>query len=504
MQALLGIDIGTSGCKALLLGVQGGVIATDTATYQLSQPRPGWTEQDPELWIEGARRAIAGALAKAPGVELICVGLSGQMHGLVPLDASHQVLRPAILWNDQRNEAECQQITEAAGGLQGLLAATNNRMLVGYTGGKILWMQHHEPELFARMTTVLNPKDYLRLRMTGEVATEVSDASGTGLFNVRSRHWATGLIEKVGIDPELLPPVFESQVVSGRVCSKGAELFGIPVGTPVVGGGGDSVIQTIGSGVIAPGELQTTIGTAGILAAALDSPQDNPDGRLQIFCNVAADKWHCMGVSLNAGGAMNWFRDTFCTGVDGVIPSFDQIVSAAAASQAGARGLLFMPYLNGERCPHPDPAARGAFIGLTACHNRGDMARAVMEGVVHALADMHALMKPLGIDGRVVKASGGGARSHLWRQLQADIFGCTVVTTEGAAEGAAFGAALVAGLAMEVWSDPSIAVGSCRGITCEQPDPSKAEVYARAHRIYRNLYPTLRATFVELGAPIFD
>lgn len=499
MQALIGIDIGTSGCKALLLDVQGAVIAADTATYPLSQPRPGWTEQDPQLWIDGARQAIAGVLAKAPGVQLLGVGLSGQMHGLVPLDAAHQVLRPAILWNDQRNAAECEWITETAGGLDGLLAATDNRMLVGYTGGKILWMQRHEPQLFARLATVLNPKDYLRLRLTGEVASEVSDASGTGLFNVRSRQWATGLIEQIGIDPALLPPVFESQVISGRVSVAGAQLFGLPVGTPVAGGGGDSVIQTLGSGVIAPGELQTTIGTAGILAAALDTPQDNPDGRLQIFCNVAADKWHCMGVSLNAGGSMHWFRDTFCAGVP-----FEHLAAEAAQSAPGAHGLLFLPYLNGERCPHPDPQLRAGFIGLTARHNRGDLARAVMEGSVHALADMHALMQPLGIDGHVVKASGGGARSQLWRQIQADLFGCEVVTTQGAAEGAAFGAALVAGLAVNVWQHPASAAASCRAITRQAPDGATSEVYARAHRLYRNLLPTLRDTFVELGAPLFD
>lgn len=499
MQALIGIDIGTSGCKALLLDVHGAVIAADTATYPLSQPRPGWTEQDPELWIEGARRAIAGVLAKTPGVELLCVGLSGQMHGLVPLDASRRVLRPAILWNDQRNAAECDWITETAGGLEGLLVATNNRMLVGYTGGKILWMQRHEPELFARTTCVLNPKDYLRLRLTGEVASEVSDASGTGLFDVRSRQWATGLVETLGIDPALLPPVFESQVISGRISPAGAQLFGLPAGLPVAGGGGDSVIQTIGSGVIAPGELQTTIGTAGILAAALDAPQDNPDGRLQVFCNVAADKWHCMGVSLNAGGSMNWFRDTFCTGA-----SFDQVMAEAGDSAPGAHGLLFLPYLNGERCPYPEPELRAAFVGLTGRHHRGDMARAVMEGAVHALADMHALMQPLGIAGRVIKASGGGARSPLWRQMQADIFGCDVLTTEGAAEGAAFGAALVAGLAVGVWADSASAAASCRAITRQAPDAATAEVFAQAHRIYHGLYPTLRDTFVELGAPLFD
>lgn len=499
MQALLGIDIGTSGCKALLIGTDGTVIAADTATYPLSQPRPGWTEQDPELWVEGARKAVAGALAKAPGVEILCVGLSGQMHGLTPLDADHRVLRPAILWNDQRNGAECAALTEAAGGLDGLLAATNNRMLVGYTGGKILWMRNHEPALFARMAFALNPKDYLRLRLTGEVATEVSDASGTGFFDVRRRQWATGLIETAGIDPALLPPVHESQEVTGRVSAKGAALFGLPQGVPVAGGGGDSVIQTIGSGVIAPGELQTTIGTAGILAAALDAPQQNPDGKLQVFCNVAADKWHCMGVSLNAGGAMGWFRDTLCAGAP-----FEQLVAEAAESPAGARGLLFLPYLNGERCPHPDPSARGAFIGLTARHRRPDLTRALMEGVVHAFADMHALMRPMGIDGRIVKASGGGARSALWRQIQADMFGCDVVTTEGAAEGAAFGAALVAGLAVGVWPDATQAARCCRDLTREAPDAATAGVHARAHDIYRALYPALSDSFAALGDAIFD
>ena len=284
MQVLLGIDIGTSGCKALLIDIEGKVVSADIATYPLSRPRPGWTEQDPELWVEGARQAVAGALAKAPPVQILCIGLSGQMHGLVPLDASQQVLRPAILWNDQRNQAECDDIVVAAGGLDGLLAATNNRMLVGYTGGKILWMQRHEPELFARMRSMLNPKDYLRLRLTGVIATEVSDASGTGLFDVRSRQWATDLIEKIGINPEILPPVFESQVISGHVSAAGAVLFGLPEGLPVAGGGGDSVIQTFGSGVIEPGELQTTLGTGGILAAALDTAQETQ----KVVCRFSA------------------------------------------------------------------------------------------------------------------------------------------------------------------------------------------------------------------------
>lgn len=501
--ALLGIDIGTSGCKALLLDPAGRVLAGETATYGLSQPRPGWSEQDPELWIEGARRAVAAVMARAGAVELIAIGLSGQMHGLTPLDAGGRVLRPAILWNDQRNGAECEAITAAAGGPEALLAATNNRMLVGYTGGKILWMKNHEPALFARLAHVLNPKDYLRYRLTGEFATEVSDASGTGLFDVRARRWAGGLIDRIGLDAGLLPPVFESHVVSGRVDARGAALFGLPAGVPVVGGGGDSVIQTIGSGVIAPGELQTTIGTAGIVAAALDTPRDNPDGRLQVFCNVAPDKWHCMGVSLFAGGALSWYRQTLA-GEDGPLPDFDSLMAEAAQSPAGARGLLFLPYLNGERCPHPDPAARAAFIGLTARHRRADLTRAVMEGVVHALADMYGLMQATGIAGTIVKASGGGARAPLWRQMQADRFGCDVVTTEGAAEGGAFGAALVAGIGAGVWPDATHAAATCRNLTREHPDAAAGIVLGRAGTLYRGLYPLLAESFAALGQPPFD
>lgn len=503
-RALLGIDVGTSGCKALLIDTAGIVLAGETATYGLSQPRPGWTEQDPALWIEGARAAVAGVLARMPDVEILAVGLSGQMHGLTPLDADGQVLRPAILWNDQRNGAECAAITQAAGGLAALLAATNNRMLVGYTGGKIVWMQRHEPDLFARMCHVLNPKDYLRFILTGEFATEVSDASGTGLFDVRKRAWATGLIEKLGLDPALLPPAHESSEISGRISTRGAVLFGLAEGIPVVGGGGDSVIQTIGSGVIAPGHLQTTIGTAGILASALDVPQDNPDGRLQVFCNVGPGKWHCMGVSLNAGGAMGWFRQVMGGIGPGMAPDFEAIVAEAAKSPAGARGLMFLPYLNGERCPHPDPEARGALVGLTARHNAGDLSRAVMEGVAHAFFDMYALMAPMGISGQVIMASGGGARSPLWRQMQADLFGCDVVTIDGAPEGAAFGAALVAGVGVGIWPDVTAAAASGRELTRQSADPVAGAIYRRAHEIYRELYPALRDSFAALGDRAFD
>ncbi|WP_182086287.1 xylulokinase [Aureimonas sp. ME7] len=504
-ECLLGIDIGTSGCKAILIGFDGAVLASATQSYPLSQPRPGWSEQDPADWVDGARRAVAAALGHRADLSVRAIGLSGQMHGLTPLDDAHRPLRPAILWNDQRNGRECDEVVERAGGEEALLALTNNRMLVGYTGAKILWMRAHEPALFQKLRHVLNPKDYLRLVLTGELATEVSDASGTGLFDVRTRRWSDALLDRLELPGEILPKAYESSVVSGRLSASGASLLGLREGIPVVGGGGDSVIQTLGSGVIAPGELQTTIGTAGIVACALDTPRPNPGGRLQVFCNIDPAKWHCMGVSLNAGGAMNWFRHlTQELGGGGEPPSFDTLADRAAQSPVGARGLLFLPYLFGERCPHPDPAARGAFVGLTARHGGADMTRAVMEGVAHALRDIFAVMEEAGIGRTVVKASGGGARSPLWRQMQADLFGCDVVTTEGAAEGGAFGAALVAGVGIGAWPDATAAAALCRTVTREEPAEEAGAVLAEANRIYRTLHSALAQASADLGQPRLD
>jgi xylulokinase len=502
-EAVLGIDIGTSGCKALLLSTAGTLIGSETATYDLSQPRPGWTEQDPALWIEGARRAVGTLRAAHPDVEIRAIGLSGQMHGLTPLDEADRVLRPALLWNDQRNGAECAAMTEKAGGEAALRTFTNNRMLLGYTGGKVAWMKNHEPELFARLKHVLNPKDYLRLVLTGEKATEVSDASGTGLFDVRARAWSFALMEKLGIDAALFPACHESPDITGRVSRSGAERLGLPEGIPVVGGGGDSVIQTIGSGVIAPGDVQTTIGTAGIVASALDRVIDNPGSRLQVFCNVAPGKWHAMGVTLNAGFAMSWFQRLLRSFAEGRDWSYEEIVACAGASQPGSRGLVFLPYLNGERAPHSDPDARGAFIGLTGLHGPSDMARSVMEGIAFALYDIFTVMRDAGIEASVVKASGGGARSVLWRQMQADLFGCDVVTTEGAAEGAAFGAALVAGLGIGLFATPEQAAGLCRPLTHEAADAGRRAQLQSGFTVYQALYPALRDNLHAL-AHAFD
>lgn len=491
-QAVLGIDIGTSSCKALLLSTDGELIGSDTAAYDLAQPRPGWTEQDPALWIEGARQAVGRLVTAYRNVEIRAIGLSGQMHGLTPLDEADRVLRPALLWNDQRTAAECAALTEKAGGEAALRGYTNNRMLLGYTGGKIAWMRNHEPELFGRLKHALNPKDYLRLVLTGEKATEVSDASGTGLFDVRGRAWSFSLMEKLDMDASLFPHCHESPEITGRVSRAGADLFGLAEGTPVVGGGGDSVIQTIGSGVVAPGDVQTTIGTAGIVASALAHPIDNPGGRLQVFCNVAPGKWHAMGVTLNAGFAMSWLQRLLRSFASGKDWSYDEIVAYACRSVPGSRGLIFLPYLNGERAPHSDPEARGGFVGLTGLHDACDMARSVMEGVAFALYDIFTVMREAGIDARVVKASGGGARSALWRQMQADLFGCDVVTTQGAAEGAAFGAALVAGLGTGVYDTAEEAAALCRPLTHEAADAENRRRLQQGFAVYQSLYPALR------------
>jgi len=504
-QAVLGIDIGTSACKVLLLDEQARVIASHTASYDIEQPRPGWTQQDPQLWLDAARQSVAAVRAQAPHTPIAAIGLTGQMHGMVPLDASDQVIRPALLWNDQRSE--CVALTEQAGGEAQLLRETNNRMLPGYTGGKIAWMRKHEPDLYARLNSVLNPKDWLRLTLTGEKATEVSDASGTGLFDVRRRVWATSLIERLDMDPRWFAPCHESPHVSAQVSRSGAALFGLPEGTPVVGGGGDSVVQTLGCGVAAAGQVQTTIGTAGITACALPQAVDNPAGSLQVFCNVLPDQWHMMGVSMNAGFAMQWLRRLLRSSSPQTAWDYEDIVAHASASPPGSRGLVFLPYLNGERAPHADPLARAAFIGMSALHDSRDMARAVMEGIVFALYDVYTVMQAAGVPTQashtpMIKTCGGGTRSSLWRQMQADVFGCEVVTTEGAAGGAAFGAALVAALGMGLFTSPEDAVQRCRVLTRQAPDAGTQAVLRARFEVYQSLYPVLHPALHRLARSV--
>ncbi|UCF94902.1 MAG: xylulokinase [Desulfobacterales bacterium] len=504
-QYVMGIDIGTSGCKTLIIDQKGQVAAKTLEEYPLSTPQPGWSEQDPEDWWQAVRATVRRTLTNfEPRNDIKAIGLSGQMHGLVALDHDGRVLRPAILWNDQRTGKQCREIHDMLGGVDGLLKLTNNQMLPGYTGGKILWLRAHEPHHYEKLRKILNPKDYIRYRLTGEYATEVSDASGTGLFDVRARDWSYPLVERLEIPKDWLPRCYESPEVSGRLTAGTASDLGLPAGIPVAGGGGDAVVQTTGTGLVEPGILGTTIGTAGIVAMALDRCYANPEGKLQVFCNTMPNKWHTMGVTLAAGGSLRWVRDMLggaenevakWTGVD-VYELFSQ---EAARAEPGSEGLLFLPYLIGERCPHPDPQARGGFIGLTLRHNRCSILRSVLEGVVFSLMDVAELIREMGLPIDQIRTSGGGALSDLWRQIHADVFGSEVITVSGSAEGGAYGAALVAGAGVGVWPSVEEAAQVVTAETRNTPIQSHSAIYRRLFLIYRDLYAHLQSSFHRIS-----
>ncbi|MGE5603122.1 MAG: xylulokinase, partial [Nitrososphaerales archaeon] len=449
---LLGIDVSTTGAKALVIDAGGNVIASATEEYPLYTPRPLWSEQNPEEWWQGVVRALRRVLAE-PGVlagEIAGIGLTGQMHGMVLLDDGGNVLRPAILWNDQRTGPQCEEITAWAGGLKRTVELTGNAVLPGFTAPKIVWVRENEPAIFERAAQVLLPKDYVRYRLTGEYASEVSDASGTALFDVGNRRWSATMAGLLQVPMGWLPRVEESHVVTGAITQAVAELTGLKAGTPVVGGGGDQAAQAVGSGIVRPGIVSVTSGTSGVVFAHSDTFSPEPEGRLHVFCHAVAGAWHAMGVMLAAGGAFRWLRDSIggeekaaaaTTGRD----PYDLLTQEAASVPPGSEGLLFLPYLSGERCPYPDPKARGAFVGLTLRHGKGHLVRAVLEGVSYGLRDSLELIKGLGVPIEQVRASGGGAKSPLWRQIQADVFGTELVLVN-TTEGAAMGAALLAGV----------------------------------------------------------
>jgi len=504
-QFVMGIDIGTSGCKTLVIDDQGTVVERELEENPLFTPHPGWSEQNPEDWWQAVKTTIQRVLKRFDGVDDIkAIGLSGQMHGLVALDKDGAVLRPSILWNDQRTGKQCQHIHNKAGGIEGLLKLTNNRMLPGYTGGKILWVREHEPQLYKKIRRILNPKDYIRLRLTGEYATEVSDASGTGLFNVRERDWSYRLLDLLDIPKDWLPRCYESPEVSGQVTGNVASQLGLPAGLPVVGGGGDAVVQTTGTGLVEPGILGTTIGTAGNVTMALDRYHDNPGGKLQVFCNTMPNKWHTMGVTLAAGGSLRWFRDVLggteremaqWTGED----VYEILGREAARAEPGSEGLLFLPYLIGERCPHADPQARGALVGLTLRHNRCHILRSVFEGVIFSLRDVTELIKEMGIAITQIRTSGGGALSDLWRQIHADVFNSEVVTVSGSGEGGAYGAALVAGAGLGIWPSVEAATRIVKVETKTPPIRKHTEAYDRLFPVYQGLYGALKESFDHIS-----
>ena len=454
--ALIGLDVGTSGVKAIAISPDGEVLATADEGYPLSTPRPGWSEQDPEDWW----RAAQACLARLPDGP---VGLSGQMHGLVTLGADEQVLRPAILWNDQRTATECAEI-EARIGLDRLIALTGNRALTGFTAPKLLWLRAHEPETYARIRHVLLPKDYVRLRMTGEHAIDAADASGTLLFDVAGRRWSEEVCNALEIPAEWLPPSFESTEIAGA---------------------GDQAAAALGVGIAAPGPVSVVLGTSGVVFAALPAYAPDLEARVHVFCHAVPDTWHAMGVMLSAAGSAAWLREAL--GAD--LRTLDD---EAARWEPGAEGLLFAPYLAGERTPHADPNARGAFTGLSLRHDRGALWRAMLEGVAYGLRDSLELLRALGVDPQVGRVSGGGARSELWLRIVASVLGLPLERTVSE-QGSAFGAALLAGVRAGEFTDAADAVARCVHVRDRiDPDPAWADAYERGYARYRTLYPTLR------------
>jgi len=499
---LIGLDLGTSTCKVIAVDREGRVVRVTSRDYPMINLRPGWAEQEPSAWWRATGEAIADLASGLPegGREVVGIGLCGQMHGLTPLDEHGEVIRPAILWNDQRAAAECDWITEQAGGLDELLRMTRNRMLPGFTGGKIVWLRNHEPDNYARMVRLLNPKDYIRLRMTGLYTTEVSDASGTGLFDVERRSWSTELLDAIGVDPALLPDVVESIEQTGTLAPDLCAAWGLPEGTPVFGGGGDAVIQTTAMGLIEEGSAGFTIGTAGIVAGGLSRCPDNPGGRVQVSAGNEPGRWHIMGVTLSAGGAFQWFRDAF-TPLDGSRQlTFEKLIALAKEVEPGAGGVLFLPYLLGERSPYIAPDASASFVGLSQMHNAGHMSRAVIEGVLMNMREILEICVDAGLQTDQIIASGGATNEPLWLQLLADVLGREVVTVTGASEGGAYGAALAAGVGAGVWPDLPSALGQVEVERTFTPDPAAHERYETVFAAHRRLHGALGDVYGVVAA----
>ncbi len=504
---LIGLDIGTSGAKCILVDDRGTVLASSTQEYPLYTPKPGWAEQDPEDWWQACVRGLKIILPKANvnPADIAGISYSGQMHGLVALDADCNVIRPSILWCDQRTQAQCDWITEKAGGLEKLLTYTNNRMLTGYTGGKILWLRDEEPGNFAKMVKFVCPKDYIRFRMTGKLGIDVSDASGTGFFDVKNRRWSDALIEIAGLDKSIFPEAHESIELAGVVTKEAAAETGLPEGLNCYYGGGDAVIQATGSGLVKPGILGVVIGTAGNVSMAVDHFEHNPNGSLQYFCSNGPGLWMALGVTLAAGGAYRWYRDELCK-AEGIEARetgrnvYDVMGSYAEQSVPGSNGVVFTPYLTGERCPYPDPNARGSFYGLTLGSTKGDITRSVMEGVTFSLKQLVDILGGFAPNEKVY-ASGGGSASALWRQMQADIFNVPVYTMSAASEGGAYGAIMVAGVGAGVWKDLGEATSIIRPETETLPIAENQPDYMKSFQVYDRLYHALKPVY-DLSAKL--
>ena len=496
MTALLGLDLGTTGVRCLAIDAGGRLLADASAEYPLYSPHPGWSEQRPEDWWETSRKVISQVAAEVRG-DVRGLGLSGQMHGAVFLDETDAVIRPALLWNDQRTAAQAEAITERVGA-QRLLEIAGNPALTGFQAPKLLWLRDTEPESYKRLARLLLPKDYIRLRLTGEAATDASDASGTLLLDLRTRSWSPEILEALEIDSQWLPQVFEGPEQTGSLRPEIGGELGLPAGLPVAAGGGDNAAAAVGLGVVREGLASCSIGTSGVLFAHSEKLSLDPSGRLHAFCHAIPDRYHLMGVTLAAGGSLRWWRDL--VGIGG----YDRLNELAAEAPPGAEGLLFLPYLTGERSPHLDPLARGAFFGLSSRHGLGHLTRALMEGVAFSLKDCFEIMSSLHVAPAQIRATGGGARSALWRQLLADILGCPVVRTV-ADEGPAYGAALLAGVAAGVFGSVEEACAgiSLRSDVCE-PDAARTRRYSEYYAAYRSLYPATRSIMHVLSGLAHD
>ena len=498
---LIGLDLGTTGAKAGVIDRSGNVLGTGSSEYETHTPRPGWAEQDPEDWWEASAEAIRKAVRES-GIDAASVsgiGLSGQMHGSVFLDPEKNVIRPCILWCDQRTAPQCEDITERVG-QKNLVEWVANPALPGFTAPKVLWLKENEPDRYAIVGALLLPKDYINMRMTGRLATEVSDASGTLLFDVRRRAWSVPMLERLEIPAEWLPRVYESFEAIGTVTDEAARVTGLAPGTVVAAGGADNACSAIGMGVISPGDVAVSIGASGTVLAPAGEPLVDPEMRLHSFCHAIGGTWYLMGVMLSAGMSLRWFRDRLgeperTLALQQGKDPYELLTETAAGAPAGCEGLVFLPYLSGERTPHADPYARGVFFGLDLTKTRAHLVRSVMEGVTFGLKDSLEIMRRLGVPLEKIVCGGGGARSELWRQIQADVFGLPIETA-GESDAAMLGAAMLAGVASGVFTTVEEACRAAVSYTGRvEPDPSKAAAYGQAYARFRSLYPALKDIF---------
>jgi xylulokinase len=494
----MGIDIGTGGTRALLVDRDGKVRASFTAPHEeMRMEHPQWAEQNPEDWWRAAGEAIRGAMAAAQvaGKDVRGIGLSGQMHGLALLDSAGEVIRPAMIWCDQRSQPQVDFINQTIG-KEKVLAAIANPVLTGFTLPKLLWVRDNEPDQFSRVRHMLLPKDYVRYKLTGDFATDVSDASGTAVFDVVKRDWAFELLHDLKLDSAILPASHESSEITGIISDEAADLTGLQPGTPVAAGAGDQAASAVGNGIVEPGIVSCTIGTSGVVFAYMEDVAYDPAGRVHTFCHAVRDKWHVMGVTLGAGLSLQWFRNQVC----GAQASYDDLSSEAATAPAGSQGLFWLPYLMGERTPHLDATARGGWIGITARHTRADLIRSLIEGVSYSQKDCLDIIAKLGAPISSVRVSGGGARSPFWRQLLANILGKPIVTLE-TQEGSAYGAALLALVGTgEYASVPEVCHATIRAVATVEPQSAQASAYAEWHSIYRSLYPVLQPFYKSVAA----